>query len=38
MVEKEVMVFAFDGKKLTDTGHRVALKGGGAAIRTAGNP
>ena len=38
MVEKDVMVFAFDGKKLTDTGHRVALKGGGAAIRTAGNP
>lgn len=35
MVEKDVMVFAFDGKSLKDTGQRIALKAGGAAMRTA---
>lgn len=38
MVEKDVMVFDFDGKAVKDTGKRVALKGGGAALRTATNP
>jgi DNA-binding beta-propeller fold protein YncE len=35
MVEKNLMVFRFEGGKLTDTGQRVALKGGPAGIRTA---
>lgn len=38
MVEKDVMVFDFDGKAVQDTGKRAALKGGGAALRTATNP
>lgn len=38
MVEKDVMVFDFDGEAVKDTGKRVALKGGGAALRTATNP
>lgn len=35
MVEKNLMVFRFEGGKLTDTGQRIALKGGPASIRTA---
>lgn len=38
MVEKDVMVFDFDGKTVKDSGKRIALKGGGAALRTAKNP
>ena len=38
MVEQEIMVFRFDGEKLKDTGQRIALKGGAAAIRTAERP
>jgi len=35
MVERDIQVFAFDGRVLHETS-RIALKGGGAAIRTAG--
>jgi DNA-binding beta-propeller fold protein YncE len=38
MVEKNVQFFRVEDGKLTDTGHRIALKGGGAAIRTVGGP
>lgn len=38
MVEKEIMVFKVDGDKLTDTEHRLKVKGGPAAIRTAEKP
>lgn len=38
MVEKDVMVFDFNGKTVKDSGKRIALKGGGAALRTAKNP
>ena len=36
MVEKDLWVFAFDGSSLKDTGQRIKLRAGGAAIRTAG--
>jgi len=35
MVEKHLIVFRFEGGRLTDTGQRIALKGGPASIRTA---
>lgn len=35
MVEKNLMVFRFVDGKLTDTGHKIAIKGGPAGIRTA---
>src|SRR2546422_6457165 len=35
MVEKELQVFSLDGSTLRDTGVRLAVKGGPAAIRTA---
>jgi len=35
MVEKEIQVFSLDGSTLRDTGARIAVKGGPAAIRTA---
>ncbi len=35
MVERDIQVFRFDGSALTDTGQRIKLNGGGAAIRTA---
>ena len=35
MVEKEIQVFSLDGSTLRDTGARIAIKGGPAAIRTA---
>jgi DNA-binding beta-propeller fold protein YncE len=35
MVEKDYWVFAWDGKTLKDTGARVKVNGGAAAIRTA---
>jgi DNA-binding beta-propeller fold protein YncE len=38
MVEKNVQVFSIDGNSVKDTGHKIALKGGGAAIRTADKP
>lgn len=38
MVEREIMVFAVRGDQLADTGHRIAVKGGPAAIRTAERP
>jgi DNA-binding beta-propeller fold protein YncE len=38
MVEKNVQVFAIDGDTVKDTGHKIALKGGGAAIRVADKP
>ena len=34
MVEKDVRVFAWDGKKLRETG-RINVNGGSAALRTA---
>jgi len=34
MVEKDVQVFAWDGTSLRDTGERLPMKGGVAAIRT----
>ena len=34
MVENDIQVFRNDNGKLTDTGQRIKLKGGGAAIRT----
>lgn len=36
MVEKDIWVFAFDGSSLKDTGQRIGLKGGAAAIGMAG--
>ncbi len=38
MVEKDIQVFSFNGTKLKDTGQRLPLKGGGAALRTAEKP
>lgn len=35
MLERDIQVFAFDGRALSDTGQRIRLGGGGAAIRTA---
>jgi DNA-binding beta-propeller fold protein YncE len=35
MLERDIQVFRFDGVKLEDTGQRIKLNGGGAAIRTA---
>jgi DNA-binding beta-propeller fold protein YncE len=35
MLEKDIQVFRFDGTTLEDTGQRIKLSGGGAAIRTA---
>jgi DNA-binding beta-propeller fold protein YncE len=38
MVEENIMVFTFDGKRLKDTGQRIKTKGGAAGIRTADQP
>lgn len=38
MVEKEIMIFKLAGDKLEDTGQRLKMKGGPAAIRTAEKP
>jgi DNA-binding beta-propeller fold protein YncE len=38
MVQKDIQVFRIDGMRLLDTGQRIALKGGGAALRTADKP
>jgi DNA-binding beta-propeller fold protein YncE len=38
MVEKDIMLFKLDGSKLEDTGQRLKMKGGPAAIRTAEKP
>ncbi len=38
MVQKDIQVFRIDGMRLVDTGQRIPLKGGGAAIRTADRP
>jgi DNA-binding beta-propeller fold protein YncE len=38
MVEKDIMIFKLDGGKLEDTGQRLKMKGGPAAIRTADKP
>jgi DNA-binding beta-propeller fold protein YncE len=38
MVQKDIQVFRIDGMRLLDTGQRIPLKGGGAAIRTADKP
>jgi len=35
MLEKDIQVFRLDGSTLTDTGQRIKLSGGGAAMRTA---
>jgi DNA-binding beta-propeller fold protein YncE len=35
MLEKDIQVFRLDGSTLTDTGQRIKLSGGGAALRTA---
>ncbi len=35
MVEKEIQVFELTGNTLRDTGHRIKVKGGPAAIRSA---
>jgi DNA-binding beta-propeller fold protein YncE len=35
MIEKDLWVFAFDGSSLKDTGQRIKVRGGAAAIRTA---
>ena len=35
MVEKDIQVFRIEGDELRETLHRIKLKGGGAAIRTA---
>jgi hypothetical protein len=35
MVEKDIQVFSLDGTTLKDTGVRIAVKGGPAALRTA---
>jgi len=38
MVQRDIQVFRIDGMRLVDTGQRIALKGGGAALRTADKP
>jgi sugar lactone lactonase YvrE len=38
MVEKDIMVLKVAGEKLEDTGQRLKVKGGPAAIRTAERP
>jgi DNA-binding beta-propeller fold protein YncE len=38
MVEKDIMVFKVVGEKLEDTGQRLKVKGGAAAIRIAEKP
>jgi hypothetical protein len=38
MVERDIVVFRFDGSRLEDTGQRIKLNGGGAAIRAADRP
>jgi len=38
MVEKDIMVFKLAGEKLEDTGQRLKMKGGPAAIRTVDKP
>ncbi len=38
MVQKDIQVFRIEGMRLVDTGQRIPLKGGGAAIRTADKP
>jgi len=38
MLQKDIQVFCIDGMRLVDTGQRIPLKGGGAAIRTADKP
>jgi DNA-binding beta-propeller fold protein YncE len=38
MVQNDIQVFRVDGMRLVDTGQRIALQGGGAAIRTADKP
>ncbi len=38
MVEKDIMIFKLDGGKLEDTGQRLKMKGGPAAMRTAEKP
>jgi hypothetical protein len=38
MVEKDIMIFKLDSGKLEDTGQRLKMKGGPAAIRTAEKP
>jgi DNA-binding beta-propeller fold protein YncE len=35
MLEKEIQVFSWDGTTLKDTGARIKMNGGPAAIRTA---
>jgi ferric-dicitrate binding protein FerR (iron transport regulator) len=35
MVEKDIQVFQWDGTTLKDTGTRIKVKGGSAALRTA---
>jgi DNA-binding beta-propeller fold protein YncE len=35
MVQKNIQVFRIDGMRLVDTGQRIPLRGGGAALRTA---
>jgi hypothetical protein len=34
-VEKNLQVFRWDGKKLTDTGAKISVNGGSAAVRIA---
>ena len=34
MIEKDIQVFRLEGDRLTDTGQRIKLNGGGAAIQT----
>jgi hypothetical protein len=38
MVEKDIMIFKLTGDKLEDTGQRLKMQGGPAAIRTAEKP
>jgi hypothetical protein len=38
MVEKDIMIFKLTGDKLEDTGQRLKMKGGPAAMRTAEKP
>jgi DNA-binding beta-propeller fold protein YncE len=38
MVQKDIQVLRIDGMRLVDTGQRIPLKGGGAALRTADKP